>query len=316
MKVILSATFLFAMCCFADHVIPAGNYGPPYLYPANPADRLYKIPLAAGRSTYISGAWCTDPYPTGYHHADFSADFDETVGRFAYCARAGRVLAIEAAPGGLPSYYTIQIGRVDSMPDSTSLRASGYRLIQTRDYYRHLDGATKLVNLGDNVVQGQPIAAINSVGHVHFEVNVSGWTFVRPIAPYDSLLTSIPVAFQEITVHPQGFPELYDTYVSQNTPIGAEKAIAPLSGIAAFTLFPNPFRPSASVHFNLREKCGVSLEVFDASGRLVERLLAGSVLSPGDYGMAWSAPDLPSGPYVFRLKAGGGTVSRRVHKVK
>jgi hypothetical protein len=70
------------------------------------------------------------------------------------------------------------------------------------------------------------------------------------------------------------------------------------------------------VCFNLQRKSGVNLEVFDAVGRLVERILAGSILNPGDYSFAWSAADLPSGPYVFRLEACGEALSRRVHKVK
>ena len=90
MKKWLIFAALLGLPCLAEHVIPQANYGPPYLYPANPADRLYKLPVAAGESSYISGGWVTDSH-SGYRHADFSADFDTRVGQMAYAARAGRV---------------------------------------------------------------------------------------------------------------------------------------------------------------------------------------------------------------------------------
>jgi murein DD-endopeptidase MepM/ murein hydrolase activator NlpD len=317
MKNIISLVLFLTVFGLADHVIPPENYGPPYLYPADPAERPYQMPVAAGESTYISGGWCTDSH-SGYRHADFAADFDTDVGQWAYCARAGKVLAIEEAPGGLPSYYTIQIGRVDSMPDSTSPRGNGWRHIQTLDMYRHMNGSTKVVNYGDWVEQGAPIAQVNNVAHVHFEVNVNGWSFVSPVdTTYP--VSSIPIPFVGLTSRPQGFPELYDTYVSENTIIGIEKGLPRQAGQGAvsLSLFPNPFKPATAVRFSLAQaQTGVRLDVFDPSGRLVENLMAESFLNAGTHSLVWAPGRLASGLYVCRLKTDGAAVTRRVHKTK
>lgn len=309
MKKTLLLTLLLCLPLTADHVIPAANYGPDYLYPADPSKRLYKLPVAEGEASHISGGWCTDSHP-GYRHADFAADFDTDVGQTAYCARTGRVMFIEEAPGGMPSYYTIQIGRVDSIRDSTSKRASGYRLIQTLDMYRHMNGATRLVNLGQTVVQGQPIAQVNDISHVHFEVNVMGMNFLSPVDSTDSI-SSIPVAFLDITSRPQGFPEMYDTYVSQNTPIRVETA--PLSAKPGMELdiFPNPFQSALAIRYTLAQPAQQALiRIYDASGRLVSSLSAPR--NGGGHSLAWGPKDLPPGAYVVRLNAGRVAAAKRV----
>jgi murein DD-endopeptidase MepM/ murein hydrolase activator NlpD len=311
---------LLAVCIFSYHDIPPENYGPPYLYPENPADRLYRIPLKAGYTSYISGGWCTDTHG-GYLHADFAVDFDCPVGDTAFCARAGKVLAIEPAPGGLASYYTIEIGRADSVRDSTSPRGNGWRVIQTKDMYRHMINGSKFVNLGEWVEQGEPVARVNNVAHVHFEVNVNpANSYISPVDPTDSI-SSIPVPFVGITSQPQGFPERTESYMSQNHrytgieqgPLPAFNQNCPVS----LSVFPNPFRPSAAFRISVnRTQSDVNLGVFDANGRLVESLFFGSLLNPGNYKVSWYPAGLSSGVYFCMLKTDKKIISKRIYKMK
>jgi len=74
---------------------------------------------------------------------------------------------------------------------------------------------------------------------------------------------------------------------------------------------PNPFSGSLSVSFGLAEPGHVNLEVYDLSGRLVQRLLSEDAVT-GLHSVDWN-PDAsaPSGCYLLRLVCAEETVSRR-----
>lgn len=290
---------------FSEHIIPPEDFGPPYFCPANPDERIYKIPLAAGESTYISDSYQTDPKPGPAPDAGYTIDFDTEYGQMVYAARAGRV-TVSAISGGIPDWYTVEVSRVDSILDSTSTRGNGWRLIQSTDMYRHLLEGSIQVNLGDQVVQGQPIGRTNNVGnnpHLHFQVMISYLTVSRKM---------VPTAFWDIRVQPQGFPERFETYVSQNEPIGIELAPMKQTDDMALSCFPNPFRASTAVRFSVVEpQTGISLAIFDPAGRLVETLLKDSFLQPGDYSINWVPPQQACGIYFCRLTAGKTVFTRQ-----
>jgi len=66
--------------------------------------------------------------------------------------------------------------------------------------------------------------------------------------------------------------------------------------------YPNPFNPSTTITFTLPEKSIVTLNVYDALGRIVSRLYSGE-LSAGTYTRQWNAERSPSGSYFYRLNA-------------
>ncbi len=74
---------------------------------------------------------------------------------------------------------------------------------------------------------------------------------------------------------------------------------------------PNPFSGSLSVNFTLSELGHVNLEVYDLSGRLVQRLLSEEAV-PGLHSVDWNPEaSVPSGCYLLRLVCAEETVSRR-----
>ncbi|MBL8025387.1 MAG: T9SS type A sorting domain-containing protein [Fibrobacteres bacterium] len=315
MKTYMLILIVAAVSLFAEvHKFPQSNAAIPYLVNDNPALRLYRIPVAEGERSYISGGWSTDTN-RGYRHRDFAVDFDTRVGQMAYCARAGRVYFIEEAPGGLPSYYTIQIGRPDSIRDST--RANGWRKVLSLDMYRHVNGTTKLVKIGDWVEQGAPIAKVNDIAHVHFEVNINSWTTQSPTE--ESLqISSIPISFQDITTRPMGYPVMYDTYTSINTIyISAEQPL--LSKMAVLTpaidASPNPFSPYVNFTVSLPADAGnTSLALYDACGRLLETLFSKAEMGKGVYRFPMQSQSLAKGGYIIRLNTDKGNYSRNIIK--
>ena len=79
--------------------------------------------------------------------------------------------------------------------------------------------------------------------------------------------------------------------------------------------YPNPFNPTTSIQFALREAGTVELAVYDVTGKLV-RTLAEGFQSAGTYDVRFEAGDLPSGLYVYRLVTEAGTASAPVVLLK
>jgi agmatine deiminase len=84
--------------------------------------------------------------------------------------------------------------------------------------------------------------------------------------------------------------------------------------------YPNPFNPHTTFRFELRSPDHVELVVLDLRGRLVRRLLDGE-RAAGVHEIPWDGKDdagrpLPSGTYLYRLRAAGLQYSRRATLVK
>ena len=67
--------------------------------------------------------------------------------------------------------------------------------------------------------------------------------------------------------------------------------------------FPNPFNPSTKVKYSIPQTSQVQIKVFDVLGNQIETFVDEEKLA-GTYELTWSAANLPSGVYFYRLKAG------------
>lgn len=72
--------------------------------------------------------------------------------------------------------------------------------------------------------------------------------------------------------------------------------------------WPNPFNPTTTIRFSLKEAASVSLDVFDLFGRRIRQLLSAKK-GPGTYSIIWDGTDhegaeVSSGVYFYRLKCG------------
>jgi hypothetical protein len=79
--------------------------------------------------------------------------------------------------------------------------------------------------------------------------------------------------------------------------------------------YPNPFNPSTTIPFALDGPAHVSVAVFDLAGRRVATLVDGH-RAAGAYTAAWNAAGQASGVYLYRVSAGGKTVTRRMMLLK
>jgi hypothetical protein len=79
--------------------------------------------------------------------------------------------------------------------------------------------------------------------------------------------------------------------------------------------YPNPFNPETQIRFQLPESGHVKLSVYDLLGREVA-VLVNEPLAAGSYSARFNAAGLASGAYVYFLRAGGQTLSRKLTILK
>jgi uncharacterized protein (DUF1501 family) len=102
------------------------------------------------------------------------------------------------------------------------------------------------------------------------------------------------------------------------SPVVAASAVASSDSPAAlperFALdqnFPNPFNPTTTIQYSLKNSEHIVLKVYDLLGHEVA-VLADGPQSAGVHQVTWNAERAPSGTYLCRLQAGGTTLSRKM----
>ncbi len=86
-------------------------------------------------------------------------------------------------------------------------------------------------------------------------------------------------------------------------------------GVELYQNFPNPFNPSTTISFSLGESGPVELTVFSVTGQKVADILD-RTMSAGKHQVSFDALRLASGTYIYRLRAGGIELSRKMVLVK
>jgi len=79
--------------------------------------------------------------------------------------------------------------------------------------------------------------------------------------------------------------------------------------------FPNPFNPNTSISFSVKEAGFVSLKVYNLIGQEVATLVARE-MPAGNYPVSFTATDLPSGVYVYRLEVNDFTAQKKMVLLK
>jgi len=75
--------------------------------------------------------------------------------------------------------------------------------------------------------------------------------------------------------------------------------------------YPNPFRHTTTIAFEVVAAVPVHLAIYDVLGREVATLID-QRMEPGRHEVIWTATDLPSGVYVYRLQIGTRIQTRRM----
>lgn len=96
-----------------------------------------------------------------------------------------------------------------------------------------------------------------------------------------------------------------------NLPIGIEDAQDPAASLAFLGVYPNPFETEVYANYYLHKPVQVEVSLMDAKGRLIKKQAFGKQ-GPGLHFIGFQELDVPSGIYLFRLKAGDYETTRKV----
>lgn len=92
----------------------------------------------------------------------------------------------------------------------------------------------------------------------------------------------------------------------------------PVANAVKFDLgqnYPNPFNPVTSIKFSVPQSSQVTLKVFDVLGREVKTLV-NEYKSAGSYNVSFNASNLASGLYIYTLRAGNNTLTKKMMLLK
>jgi hypothetical protein len=96
---------------------------------------------------------------------------------------------------------------------------------------------------------------------------------------------------------------------SEELNLSGVTGVAVAEGMQLWQSVPNPARDQVEIRYNLNKGMTVSLELYDAAGRLVKVLDAG-VRGVGEQRVVVDVRDLSSGVYHYRLTANGTSISK------
>jgi len=86
-------------------------------------------------------------------------------------------------------------------------------------------------------------------------------------------------------------------------------------GIALHQNYPNPFNPETTIAFDVPESMNVTVKVYDMLGKEVATLLS-ETLPAGNHQVQWNASGMPSGVYIYQLRAGRHTYTKALSLIK
>jgi len=81
------------------------------------------------------------------------------------------------------------------------------------------------------------------------------------------------------------------------------------------SIYPNPFNPNTTINYSLDSDSFVSINVFDAAGRVVAELVNDNV-SAGYHDVAWNASNSASGVYFLKMVSGNDVFTNKLMLVK
>jgi len=67
--------------------------------------------------------------------------------------------------------------------------------------------------------------------------------------------------------------------------------------------YPNPFNPNTKISFSIPTQELVTIKIYDILGRQVD-ILMNDIKTPGNYEVNFNAEKLPSGTYIYEIRAG------------
>jgi hypothetical protein len=247
-----------------------------------------------------------------------------------------RPVRVKTATAGVSTGHYVRVEAIAGNANTGATSGSGIDKVSAVRYYKvgynKLEaGAVNMTfsNVGlsygadDGVAAGNQNLRIGKADSAR-----TAWAGIGPtVIPYTTALDSLPRTFDADTLLPnivlnpgQNFYVALarKTGTTENT-LGPATSVETIEGMPAewrlAQNYPNPFNPSTTIEYGVAAPGQVRLAVFDLLGREVARLVNERQVA-GTYRVRFDAAGLPSGLYVYQLRAGSFTQSMRMLFVK
>jgi hypothetical protein len=182
---------------------------------------------------------------------------------------------------------------------------------------------------------------LTAVGNDELNVVVIMYKSKMPIASGDSTFVGTGTGYVQFSVNVVYFsaevPDSAQIIITSNGPSGSDYHAGTtflvddlsLSGIAnsvqtvstapaVFSLeqnYPNPFNPSTTIRFSISSESAVQLSIYNLIGQEVARPVD-EQKAPGVYAVRFDASSLPTGTYIYRLRAGNYSTVRTMTLIR
>jgi parallel beta-helix repeat protein len=143
----------------------------------------------------------------------------------------------------------------------------------------------------------------------------------RDTATGDYFATASGIVTKQLATCGNGIPDSMEVWVVPTTTEVPNDPLHSLpTGFALEQNYPNPFNPSTTIAFSIPYRAKVTLEVFNALGRLV-RTVTSCEWPAGRHTVVWDGSDdrrlsVSSGVYLYRLQVDAATVSKKMLLLK
>lgn len=127
----------------------------------------------------------------------------------------------------------------------------------------------------------------------------------------NTVLNGVTYQYRISDVDINGVESIHEQIVSA-TPV-AESTIP--TEYALHQNYPNPFNSSTTIRFDIKEAGNVNIKVFDLLGREVATLV-NEQLSAGTHSVSWDASGVASGIYLYRIKSGEFSATKKLLLLK
>ncbi len=141
------------------------------------------------------------------------------------------------------------------------------------------------------------------------------------MAPGDTQEVVIAIFMAKGTDNIQSVAELQAkaSYVQyfyyQNFLVSVDDKISAPDNFELSQNYPNPFNPATKIKYNIAKPAYVTLKVFDILGKEVASLVNEEKQS-GNYSIDFNSKNFPSGVYIYQLKAGSFTATKKMILLK
>jgi hypothetical protein len=193
---------------------------------------------------------------------------------------------------------------------------SVFNLLQGYDGDPITDGIS-LFAIG-NIYEKSPdeILPIDADGTPILKFNIQGVNSIR-VSTSASRIVYLGIGFEQISneVTRDTIMARSMRWLAQNTTGVAEESNSIPDSYSLDQNYPNPFNPSTKITYSVSQESPVTIKVFDLIGQEVA-VLVDEVKEQGYYSVTFDALGLTSGVYIYQMRAGNFTSSKKMSILK